>query len=152
MDSGAAVRHVTQTGKLQGQDTHIDLIYGGGRVKGTARVVNAQGPRAFVVDTAIPPGTLDDNMIQALLPAFPWSGSARWDLTVFASGEDRLRQLSLTVTGIGKVSVPAGEFECYQAELSGGDQRVAFYLTTAVPHRLIRIAIANTPIEFVAAN
>ncbi len=152
LDARAAMRRVTQTGKMQGQDTRIELAYDDRRVTGSARVMSPQGPKAFAVDTLIPPGTLDDNAVQALLPAFRWSASARWELWVFSSGENRVEQMTLVVTGVGKVSVPAGEFECYQAELSGGTQRVAFYVTTAKPHRLVRIAIAGAPIEFVAAK
>jgi predicted Zn-dependent peptidase len=140
-----------QRGKLQGQETKVDLDYGKGRVRGSANVIGPQGPTSFTVDTAIPAGILDDNGLQAVLPALNWGPNVRWTVPVFASGQNRVRELSLTVRAVGTVTVPAGSFEAYLADLEGDQQKVTFYLSVASPHRILRIAIAGTPLEFVAA-
>ncbi|MEP6573977.1 MAG: insulinase family protein, partial [Gemmatimonadota bacterium] len=150
MSANAEMSETHQTGKARGQNTRIDLRYAGGRVKGDAVVAGPQGPKPFTVDTAVPAGILDDNSIQALLPAFPLAANAKWTLTVFASGENQIKPLELAVIGTEKVTVPAGTFDVYRVRLSGADQAVNFLLTTAMPHRIVKIEIVGAPIEFVA--
>jgi zinc protease len=150
MTAGAEMVETHQTGKARGQDTRIDLKYSGGRVKGDAVVAGPKGPQSFTVDTTVPAGVLDDNSIQGLLPAFPWAPKAKWTLEVFGSGENRVKTLQLSVLGTEQVTVPAGTFEVYRAQLSGADQAVNFLITTALPHRIVKIQIVGAPIEFVA--
>ena len=76
----------------------------------------------------------------------------RWALEVFAGGENRLRSMTLTAADLTTITVPAGTFECYRADLEGGPQRVSFYVTTGAPHRIVRVEVANSPVEFVAVN
>jgi hypothetical protein len=121
-------------------------------VRGEARVIGPEGPRSFTVDSAAGPAVLDDNAIQALLPALPWALNTRWTFRVFASGENRFRDVSLTVADIQQVAVPAGRLEAYRAYLEGGAQPVSFFVTTAAPHRLVRVVLEGSPIEFVAVN
>ena len=152
MDTLGHMVSLAQTGKLQGQDTKIDLVYGSGRVKGTAQVIGRTGPNSFPVDTTVPAGVLDDNAVQAMLPALPWATNVQWTIPVFASGQNRVRALTLTVRAIGTVTVPAGSFQAYMADLEGDDQRVTFYVSVDSPHRLLRLSISGTPLEFVAAS
>jgi predicted Zn-dependent peptidase len=143
---------LVQRGRLQGQDTKVELNYGKGRVTGSANVIGANGPTSFTVDTVVPADILDDNGLQAVLPALNWGPNVRWTVPVFASGQNRIRDLTLTVRAIGTVSVPAGSFQAYLADLEGDQQKVTFYLSVATPHRILRITIAGTPLEFVAAS
>ena len=141
------MRQVTQSGKAQGQDSKIDVTYADGRVKGSATTPGQGGPKTIAIDTTIAAGTIDDNAIQALLPGLPWAAGARWSAPVFASGQGASTQMTLAVTGEESVTVPAGTFAVYRAELSGGPQPVTFYVTKAAPFRLVKVAIAGTPIE-----
>ncbi|HEY7029552.1 MAG TPA: insulinase family protein [Gemmatimonadales bacterium] len=150
MDLGGRMRSLAQTGKMRGQDTKIDLAYGPGKVKGSAHVLGPKGPINLAVDTIVPAGILDDNALQALFPALNWAPNVRWTIPVFASGQNRVRTLTLTVRAMGTVSVPAGSFQAYMADLEGDDQKVTFYISVDPPHRLLRLTVAGTPLEFVA--
>lgn len=141
---------LSQGGTMQGQQTRVELRYGGGRVNGSATVATAQGPKSFTVDTALGPDIVDDNALQGLLPALRWTEGAKWALKVFSAAENRFRELTLAVTGTESITVPAGTFETYRAELSGDGQSVAFFLGRAAPHRIVKITISGTPLEFVA--
>jgi hypothetical protein len=152
MSANGEMRQVTQSGKAQGQDTRIDVSYSGGRVKGSATTPGQGGPKTIAVDTTVAAGTIDDNAITALLPARPWAGVAKWPAPVFASGQGTSTQMTLAVTGEDSVTVPAGTFAVYRAELSGGPQPVTFYVTKAAPFRLVKVAIAGTPIEMQLAK
>lgn len=152
IDTLGGMRSVDQTGKVQGQDTRITLRYGAGRVKGEAQLAGPGGPRRLAVDTAVVAQIIDDNAIQAVLPYLDWELNRQWQLQVFASGENLVRPMTLTVADIERTNVPAGSFEVYRADLEGGQQRVSFYVTTAKPHRVVRVVLIGSPIEFMAVN
>ena len=152
-DSTGRMRRLDQTGKVRGHDTKIALAYGGGRVKGQAQVLDSIGrPRTLAVDTTLAPGTIDDNALVALLPTLPWALNTRWTIPVFGSGENRLRNVTLTAADIEQVRTPAGDFEAFRADLEGASQAVSFYVTTQAPHRLVRITLTGSPVEFLAVN
>jgi predicted Zn-dependent peptidase len=152
-DSAGRMRRLDQTGRVRGHDTKIALTYGAGRVKGQAQVLDSIGsPRIVAVDTAIAPATIDDNALVALLPTLPWALNTRWTIPVFASGESRVRKVTLTVADIEPVRTPAGDFEAFRADLEGASQAVSFYVTTTAPYRLVRIALTGSPVEFLAIS
>jgi zinc protease len=152
-DSTGRMRRLDQTGKVRGHDTKIGLTYGGGRVKGQAQVLDSIGrPRTIAVDTAVSPTIVDDNALVALLPTLPWALNTRWTIPVYGSGENKVRNIQLTVADIEQVTTPAGAFEAFRADMEGGSQSVSFYVTTATPHRLVRVSLIGSPIEFLAIN
>jgi zinc protease len=151
-DTAGRMRGLEQVGKVRGQDTRIQLSYGLGRVRGSATTAGPNGPRTVAVDTAVSTAIIDDNAIPALLPLLKWELNIRWTLQVFASGENRIRTMTLTAADLTRVAVPAGEFECFRADLDGGPQRVSFYVTSTPPHRLIRVELPGSTFEFVAVN
>jgi hypothetical protein len=122
-------------------------------VRGQAQVIGGDGrPQSFAVDTAVTPGIIDDNGLVALLPALPWALNTQWTIPIFGSGENRVRSVTLTVADIEQTATPAGTFETYRADLEGASQAVSFYVTTTPPHRLVRITLAGSPVEFLAVN
>ena len=145
-------RSTKQTGQVRGQATTIDIAYGDGRAKGSATTPSLAGVATIAIDTAVAPGTIDDNLITALLPAFAWSPTASFTVPVFLSGKGYTQSLSLTVKGTEKLTVPAGSFDVYRIELSGGQAPVSMYVTTEMPHRLVKIAPQGAPLEFVLAK
>lgn len=149
-DSGGRMRRLNQVGRVRGQDTRIVLDYTGGKVKGTALVVGRTGPHTLTVDTVVSGVLVDDNAVQALVPALPLALNTRWTFDVFASGENLVRPMSLTVADLVSVTVPAGTFETFRVDLDGAPQRVSYFVTRQPPHRIVRLTIANTPVEFLA--
>lgn len=152
-DTAGRMRRLEQTGKVRGQDTKIQLAYAGGRVKGSAAVLDSLGkPATFAIDTTVAPTIVDDNALVALLPTLPWALNTRWTIPVFGSGDKKVRTVRLTVANIESVTTPAGTFEAYRADLEGGSQGVSFYVTTQAPHRLVRVSLVGSPVEFLAIN
>lgn len=151
-DRKGRMRRVDQTGTVRGHATWIELRYAGGRVKGTADVLGPDGPRKLTVDTTVVPAILDDNALQAMLPWLDWALNRRWTMQVFGSGENLVRTQTLTVANIEQVRTPAGAIESYRADLEGGPQQVSFFVSTAKPHRLVRIIVAGSPLEFLLVN
>ncbi len=142
------VEDVTQSGTMQGKPTRISLQYAGGRVKGEAVVAGQPEFRTVTIDTVVAAGTLDDNSITGLLPALAWAADAEWTMNVFSAGQNAVTTMALVVKGVDTVQVPAGSFETYRAEMTGGPATVNFFVTTAAPHRLVKISLAGVPLEF----
>lgn len=150
--SDGMVRSVRQQGKTQGKDTHINITYTDGHVVGDALVAGQPEFKTLAIDTTVAAGTLDDNSIQALLPALRWSPTARWTMPVFAAGQNALITMNLVVKGTETVQVPAGSFEVYRAEMTGGPATVNFFVSTAAPHRLVKVTLVGAPLEFQLAK
>ena len=148
MGNDGMVRSVRQQGKMQGKDTHISVTYTNGHVVGDALVAAQPEFKTLAIDTTVAAGTLDDNSIQALLPALQWSPTATWTMPVFAAGQNALITMNLAVKGTETVQVPAGSFEVYRAEMTGGPATVNFFVTTAAPHRLVKVTLVGAPLEF----
>lgn len=147
LSAQGATLSVQQAGKAQGQDTKVEATYAGGRVKGSATTPSPQGMKSVTYDTTVVAGTIDDNAVQALLPALAWGPGARHVLNVFASGQGTARTMTLQVSGAEQVTVPAGAFDTWKVDVSGGQQPLVFYVTKAAPHRLVKIALAAAPVE-----
>lgn len=151
LDPNGELRQVRQAGRTGPANTSIEVTVSGGRATGRATV--PQPPAGAMgtteIDVAVPGGTIDDNAVTTFLPALPWSPTASFTLNVLSSAQGRVRQVTLAVTGTEAVTVPAGEFQTYRIEMSGGDTPVTMFVTTAAPHRVVKIAPAGAPIELV---
>jgi zinc protease len=152
LDPRAGMRSVKQSGTVQGIQASIDVRFNGTRATGTASVPGPDGVKSVTIDTTLAPGTIDDNAIQALLPAFPWKPDAKWTFAVLSSGQGEIRTVTLAVTGTESVTVGGQTVECYRAEVSGLQSPVTFLVSTATPHRLMKILVAGTPIEMIRAS
>lgn len=141
---------VRQAGTAMGDSMGVAIDYARGRVTGTARTPSPEGHfEERTLDLEVPAGVVDDNMLQALLVTLPWSPSAAWRIAVFSAGRGEVLKTILQVTGVETVEVPAGTFEAYRLELRREDAPVAFWITTAAPHRVVKVGSLVAPIEFV---
>ena len=146
------LRSTRQSGQVRGQNTSIEITYHDGRAKGSATTPSVAGLVTTAIDTTVGARAIDDNIITALLPALDWTPGATVTLPVFLSGKGYEQPFTLTVKGTEKLTVPAGTFEVYRVDLSGGQAPVAMYVTTESPRRLVKIAPQGAPLEFVLAK
>ena len=138
---------VNQSGKAQGQDSRVTLSYAGGRVKGTTLTPQPAGPKAADVDAEVAKGTIDDNMMTPLLSAFRWAAGAKVPVLMFQSGKGAAVPIQLSVVGEESVTVPAGTFDAWKVEYTGGDQAVAFWIEKGAPYLLVKIGFICAPVE-----
>jgi zinc protease len=140
---------VKSSGTMGPMAMSSDLAYAGGRVKGTSVTPSQAGPKTVAVDTALAAGVLDNNMIDALIPGLRWAPNAKFSVNAFDGGSGAIQQLTLSVAGTESVTVPAGTFQAYRVEMTGGQTPVTMYVTTAAPHRLVKLAPGGQPVEIV---
>jgi hypothetical protein len=150
MDAAGRMRSVRQTGKVQGQDAAVDVSYLGGRAKGTATTPDPKTGqmKSVTIDTAIVEGTIDDNAVQALIPALKWAPGAKWTMSVLSAGQASVKPWTLAVAGTESVTIAGKAIEAYRAELTGPEAPLTFWVSTATPHLLLKVALAGQPLEF----
>ena len=127
----------------------IEVGYTRGRVTGTARTIGPEGPVTVAIDTAVADGTVDDNAVQGLIPALTWGGGSSWSLPVFSAAQNESRATTLTVMGTESVALATGPTEAFRVHWTGAWQEATFWVSVAVPHRVLRIAVAGTPLDIV---
>jgi hypothetical protein len=87
-----------------------------------------------------------------LIPALPLADGAAFSVNVFESSEGAAKPYTLKVSGTESVTVPAGTFDTFKVESSGGAQPFVFYVTRETPRRLVKIAIVGQPVSFELVN
>lgn len=143
---------VKGSGKMQGQDLSVDVTYANRRAKGTGVAPSATGMKTVSIDTTLAAGVLDDNMISALVPSLRWVPDAKYTVSVFDASTGTFKQLSLQATAAESVTVPAGTFPTLRVEMTGLEQPMTMYVTSAAPHRIVKMTLAGQPVEFVLAK
>jgi hypothetical protein len=142
------MRSVKQTGQARGAEMKIDVTYADGRAKGAAPTPGPQGMQTLAVDTVVPPGSIDDNLLMALLPTLELRPGAEYRVAVFASGKGEAQEVTLKVGAAESVSVPAGTFDAHPVLMSGGPVPVTFYVSAGAASRVVRLTMAGVPMEY----
>jgi hypothetical protein len=142
------VRRVSQSGMIRDIQGGIEIQYSGGRVTGNVQAVTSEGPNHFAVDTVLPPGTVDDNAMQALLPALPWVKGAGWNFWMYSAGTNSVSEMALWVVGEETAMVPAGAFDAWRIRLTGGATSVDFLVLKRAPHTVLKIEMGGAPLKF----
>jgi len=152
LSATGAAEKVSQSGMARGVPGSIEITYLGDHVTGQVQAVTEEGPKSFAVDTAVPGGVVDDNSLQALLPALPWIDGATWDFPMYSAGTNSVTAMTLRVVGSQTAMVPAGAFDAYRVELKGGGTVVAFLILKRKPHTVLMVELSGAPMRFELAS
>jgi hypothetical protein len=143
MSDVLAMQSMKIAGEVGGQAIGIQLAYADGRAKGSAQLPTPQGIEPRDLDVEVPVGVVDDNALKSLLASLPLAAGATWQIPVMSPALGQVLTTTLTVGAAEQVTVPAGTFDVFPAQLGGAGQPVTFYMTSAAPHRLVKISIAG---------
>ena len=148
LDSALEVRAARSAGRFYGRTEASNVAYEGGRARGAAdarlpREATVGGGERFrvPVDTLLPAGAFDALALAALLPLLDWERDAAYLLPVFDAAESSITYQVLRIGAPEWIDVPAGRFRAYPGELTTTGRPVRFWVTTAAPHRIVRIDI-----------
>lgn len=141
------MRAVKQTGQVRGSEMKIDVSYDKGRAKGTATTPGPQGLKSIVVDTTVPRGAVDDNLLQGLLHTLPLGEGRSFPISVFSSGQGTTTMMTVRVVGAESVTVPAGTFDTWKLDVTGGPVLVNFWVSKAQP-RVVKLGFGGAPMSF----
>lgn len=139
-----------QTGRFQGRDLRLNVRYINGTASGDGLTPGQSGMQEVrYADVAVPDGTVDDNLVAALLPFFAWQPGASIDVGVFSSGRGVVERRTFRVESEELVTVPLGTFAAYRVSYTGGEAPGTYWIEAAAPHRVLKFGPAGVPLEFV---
>jgi len=141
-----SVRRVDQLTTQQGQQVETHLTYGAGRVKGTSAAPQPDGTvKRFDVDTALPPGTIDENAVPFVVPALPLAAGKTFTLSFFTPSENAIKLLTFKVGAPESVTVPAGTFQGLPIAVTGSRVPFTMYVSTEAQRRVLKTEFAGQP-------
>jgi len=154
LDGRAQLSRIRQSGSQMGQTVSVEVAVVNGRAKGTARSPNPQTGqmKEVTIDTTVAEGTVDDNSVQALVPAFRWQPGAKWTFSVFSAAQADIKPWTMSVAGTEAVKLGEREVPAYRVELAGAPAPFMLWVSTAAPHLILKMAIAGQPLEWIRAN
>jgi len=148
LDSALEVRAARSAGRFFGKTEASNIAYENGRARGAAEarlppeVPVGGGERLRVpVDTILPAGAFDALALLGLVPLLDWQPEAAYLLPVFDAAESSITYQVLRIGAPEWIDVPAGRYHVYPAELTTTGRPVRLWVTTAVPHRIVRIDV-----------
>ena len=138
----------TQSGKQGPMEVKIDVTYADGRAKGSATAPQPTGTaKEIAVDAAVPPGTIDDNMISIVMPTLKWKSGSSFKIAIFQSSKNAVTVATVSVTGEESVKVPAGTFDAWKVDIAGLDAPITVWIEKAGEHRMLKQVLVGTPVE-----
>ena len=141
-----AVRQVDQRITRPALTAETQVLYGAGRVHGHSAAPQADGTvKRFVIDTALPPGTLDESAVPFVVPALPLAPGQTFTLSFFAPLENTQRLLTFRVSGPDTVTVPAGSYRAYRVDGTGSLVPLTMYVTLERPRRVLKTEFQGQP-------
>jgi len=148
-----SMSRIDQTGSAQTptgqQPSDIHLSYAGGRVTGKSTTPQQSGtPQTLAIDTTVAPGTYDDNALTLIIPALPLAVGETFNLNVFESGKGQAKVIQVKVSEGGAVTVPAGTFQTFRLDVSGGQLPTVFFVAKDTPRRIVKIELIGAPLVF----
>ena len=137
------------SGAFDATHVHSQFTFEGSHVRGLAHRHRAEGKSATQqVDRDLPAGATLRGAALFLAPALPLTDvGARLELDWFAPLTAATAQVTFETTGIEQVTVPAGTFETYRVELTGGQPGNVLFITREEPHRTVRIDVVGRPMQ-----
>ena len=138
------VRQEMLQGPLQ---TSAELVVEEGRLLGTVELPEELGGlREY--DQQLRPGTLFPGMEEYALAVADLTEETELVIPYLDLTRGEMVRLEASVAGEAEITVPAGTFETWRVEVSGGDTPLTLFLRKSPPHLLIRQEFAGQPVQF----
>lgn len=142
------LRAVEQQGSVQGREMRIDVRVTDGRATGVAATPVSQFQEQ-PIEATLPPGAVDDNALATLVAALPLRAGASFTVPVFASGKGEVTPQRVVVAAQEEITVPAGTFQAFRLEVTGGAFPMTMWVSATAPYRTLKIAPVGQPVEMV---
>ena len=127
---------------IQGATLNTRVSIANGRATGTAQDPGPTGIVSSNVNLAVPPGTVDDQVLGALVLTLPLAEGYKTTFTSLGLMPAEVRTNEVSVLGKETVTVPAGTFETYRVLVHSRDDATMF-VTTASPHRIVLVRVSS---------
>jgi len=138
-DSALVVDSVRVQGRLSGRVIDYDVSYSGRSVTGWFTATQSDSSRRLPIETVLPDSAFDASAIMAVLPTLQWHVGMKHVLFEFNPENATTQTVLLAVQGEEQVTVPAGTFDTFRAELTLPGVIRHMWYTRSVPHRCIKV-------------
>lgn len=138
-----SVRQTTRQGPVSMQ---IELQREGERVTGRADLPAQLGGERQI-DAEVVAGTLLPGMDEYVLATAELAEGRTLTLPVFNVMSGGVVNVTYRVAGTETITVPAGTFEAFRVEITGGEQPMTVYVRRQAPHLLLRQELAGVPVR-----
>jgi hypothetical protein len=132
-----------QSAPAAGMD--VQLSFTPGHVTGPARLPAQMGGDK-AIDAAIPAGTVASGMESLAVMSADLAPGRTITLPSFSATSNAVVTVTATVVGSESVTVPAGTFDTWKVEVTGGDTPYTVWVRKDGPHLAVKQAIAAQPI------
>lgn len=134
-----------QTMSMGANKLETELRYENGRIRGTAQLPPQMGGNR-TIDTAVVAGTRFSGMDPWMLAVSDLDVGKTMSVPVFETRSGGVVPGSFKVTGVEKVTVPAGTFDAYRIETQVGEQSAVVFVRKDAPHIVLRQQPGAQPI------
>ncbi|HVH11392.1 MAG TPA: pitrilysin family protein [Gemmatimonadales bacterium] len=140
------VRRLDQTSLQRQQKAETHLVYAGGRVKGTSATPQQDGSvKRVEIDTALAPGTSDENAVPCVVTALPLAPGKTFTLPFFTPSENAIKLLTFKIGTPESVTVPAGTFQAFPISTTGSRVPFTMWVSTDAPRRILKSEFSGQP-------
>ena len=122
----------------------VALALDGSMLKGS---VSKMDGTTSEVDVEVPDGTLLPGMDTYVIWLSDFENDKEVKVPAFNATSGTLYSLKLKVVGESTITVPAGEFEVYEIDVSGGEASMKIYARKAAPHIVVKQEFLGQPVS-----
>lgn len=114
--------------------------------------ISGEMNRSKSVDTVYIAAVIQREEVFALVQALPLKKGLSLSGDVLFSDRAATSRMKLEVTGEEIVRVPAGTFDCYKIEFTGGEPSNTIYVSKATPRRIVKVDVLGQPLTLELAG
>jgi Protein of unknown function (DUF3108) len=142
---GAAWQPLTYVETYAGPfHARVDARVENGRVAGAGTLpAQAGGPRTY--DAEAVAGTAWSQMEEAMLSTADLAEGRTFAIPVFNSSTGAVSPVTFTVGAVESVTVPAGTFQAYRVQVTGGSSPLVLWLRADGPHVTVKQEVVGQP-------
>jgi hypothetical protein len=135
------------TGSMFGRAIDIAVQWEGGKASGTSDFPRTPDKPQGKIDIArdLPETIIERTSVFFLVPAMPVDKQKEWKFDWYNTYDDSITTITAKVNGEKTVTVPAGTFDTWRVELTGGQPSQIVYITKESPRRMVMIEVVETP-------
>ena len=133
------VDSVQGTGERLGRTVDWSVSYTGRRATGWYATGAAHTSPRIGIDALMPDSAFDVSALMAILPTLRWAVGMKRTLFEFGPTTGTTQTRLLSVVGEEQVTVPAGTFDAFKAELTAPYFLEYAWYTRSLPHRCVKV-------------
>ena len=123
-----------------------------GQATGSAQQPGPVGVSTMPIDVAVGAGIIADGAEALLIPTIDFSEALTVNFSTFDGKQGKVKPYVLKVAGKESVTVPAGTYEGWKCEITGDNELVLIWVSTAEPRKVLMLRLDAQQVEMKRAS